>query len=137
MMSKMMMMKLVWMMLCLLHVMMTHSQRNAMMRREHGNIDRKIHVAHQNLPDVLSAINKQTSIEELFITRKPQVLALSEPRWSELSTFSFEGYTLIKGMQKGVKDPRLNVLVQDGLHTPWLTSTVNYRLSTSEYHLRT
>ena len=43
------------------------------------------------------------------------MLGLAEPRFSELSTMFFDGYSLLPGMAIGIDDPRLNVLVKDGL----------------------
>ena len=38
------------------------------MKMMNGNIGREIQVAHQNLPGVLSIINKQTAIAEILVT---------------------------------------------------------------------
>ena len=123
----------VWMMveLSMFFLMMTMLSWHVVMKSVHGNIT-KIQIAHQNLPGVLSSTNKQTSIEELLQVKKPHVLALSEPRYSELTTFSFPGYVLVKGMQAGVKDPRLNVLVQERVQHV----VVNFVMELPTVHLK-
>ena len=105
---------------------------NKEMKIYNGNIFKTLTVAHQNIPGVLSSMNKETSIEELLSQKRPHVLALSEPRWSELSTFTFDGYNLIKGIQIGVKDPRMNVLVKDGVDY----TQINLRSQLPTVHLR-
>ena len=72
-------------------------------------------MAFQNLPQGLSIQNKEENIERILQHYRPHVLGLAEPRHTELSTMFFDGYSLLPGMAIGVDDPRLNVLVKDGL----------------------
>ena len=74
---------------------------NSVMHAGNGNVN-WIMSASQNLPGTLSSSNKLLALEELLRTKKPHVLAVIEPRHSELLTFTLPGYVLVKGMCKGV-----------------------------------
>ena len=79
-----------------------------------------INVAYQNIPQGLSVLNKEDIIERILHSYRPHILGLAEPRYSELSTMFFDGYSLVSGSALGINDPRLNILVKDGLTLEFL-----------------
>ena len=106
-------------------MMITMLLWNQMMRMEHGNGRRRgkfqwIDVAFQNLPQGLSLQNKEENIERILHHYRPHILGLAEPRTSELSTMFFDGYSLVPGTALGIINPRLNVLIKDGLDVEFL-----------------
>ena len=113
MMTKALMMKVVKMW------MMTMLVWNMMMRMINGNWRSRrcqwIKVAYQNVPQGLSTENKEELIETILTNYRPHVLGLAEPRSSELSRMFFDGYHLVSGTALGIDDPRLNVLIKEGM----------------------
>ena len=80
-----------------------------------GGPKKQITIISQNLNGNLSVNNKTIAIEEIFRTRRPHILCLQEPRRSELETIPIQGYNLISGNSKNVKDPRVNAYIHSSL----------------------
>ena len=114
-MEKLMMLKMLWMMLTLMILTMIVREWNSIMKAEQGNKRFSIVAAYQNLPGGLSTNNKQICIDQIIRIRRPHILAICEPRHSELLRLSVPGYSLLKGDLIGIDDPRLNVFVKDNL----------------------
>ena len=100
-----------WMMFFFLEMVV----RNHLVRAVNGNGRSWIVAASQNIPGTLAPINKQLVIDDLLRTKKPHLLAVIEPRYTQMMTFQFDGYKLVKGTCSGVDDPRINLLVKDGV----------------------
>ena len=88
---------------------------NRSMRSMNGNTKNWILVASQNIPGNVSINNKQLALDILLQQKKPHLLSVIEPRHSEMLTLEYSGYSLIQGQCNGVNDPRINLLVKDGI----------------------
>ena len=65
------------------------------MKMTNGN--RKfLRVLYQNIPGTLSHVNKITTIQSLLNREEPDILAIAEPRTSDLD-IDWQNYTLVPG----------------------------------------
>lgn len=117
-------MELMMMTVCLLFVnlgmVLSSMEWNSWMKMVNGNRLQYVDLCYQNIPLGLSTANKESVIELILDRHRPHVLGVAEPRASELSTMHFPGYSLLQGIATGINDPRLNVLVKDGLTVEFL-----------------
>lgn len=88
---------------------------NQEVKAENGNKLHYIDVANQNIPQGISNTNKEDIIDMILARHRPHLLGLAEPRYSDLATMHFPGYSVVPGIAIGIKNPRLNVLVKEGL----------------------